>query len=544
MKKFSIALVVVVVLAFGYYAISPMFQNTIVHDAVPALENTATNTLPLLESPTFPVIGTEGHPASGMVQLIDTTEGTVIRYEDYKTLNGPDLFVYLSKDLEAKEFINLGELKGTEGDINYTIPDDVDLRAYRYVLTWCKQFGVLFNYAEIGNMHESEEMTGTVTESTPQESHNEESIDVNNIPVPAVIQNNVQAGPIEKTALLANGCFWCVEHDLEKVNGIIDVVSGYAGGNAENPTYKNYIAGGHREVVMVTYDASTVTFANLVEHIIKHGDPTDTHGSFGDRGSQYAPAIYYENDTEKNEAYRVIKAIDALHVFEKPLPLAVLPRVKFWPAEDYHQNYGDVNPIRYTYYRTASGRDNFIKKYWGDSADTFVVPDMKSSDLNTKGASVNSKEDSWAHFIKPSSDTLKAQLTALQYKVTQENGTESPHTNAYDKNYDEGIYVDIVSGEPLYFSKDKYDSGTGWPSFVKPISNNVVVLREDNTLFSKRTEVRSLYADSHLGHVFDDGPKDRGGKRYCMNSAALRFIPRSAMEQEGYAYLFPLMDAS
>lgn len=346
---------------------------------------------------------------------------------------------------------------------------------------------------------------------------------------------------LEKTALLANGCFWCVEYDLEKVTGVIDVVSGYAGGTTENPTYKNYVGGGHREVVLVTYDANVVTYGNLVEHIIKHGDPTDTTGSFGDRGEEYAPAIYYENNAEKDEAYRVIHAIDALHVFLELLPLLVTPRVTFWPAEEYHQDYAEKNPIRYNLYRTASGRNSFIQKYWGDSAGTFAVPPslMEGSSDQT----MKSKEGSWDTFVKPSEETLRALLTPIQYKVTQKDGTETPFKNAYDKNYDEGIYVDIVSGEPLYLSRDKYDSGTGWPSFVRPISLDVVVLREDNTFFTKRTEVRSRYADSHVGHVFTDGPKDEGGLRYCMNSAALRFIPRSDMEKEGYAYLFPRMDA-
>lgn len=347
---------------------------------------------------------------------------------------------------------------------------------------------------------------------------------------------------VEKTALLANGCFWCVEHDLEKLAGVIDVVSGYADGSLENPTYKNYAEGGHREVVLVTYNENAVSYANLVEHIIKHGDPTDIAGSFGDRGQEYAPALYYENDFEKSEAYRVIRAIDELHVFEKPLPLVVIPRVTFWPAEEYHQDYSKKNPVRYNFYRSASGRDVFIKKYWGDSANSFIVPAVHASE-NSDTQPVVSKEKSWASFLKPTDEELRALLTPLQYKVTQEEGTETPFKNAYDENYAEGIYVDIVSGEPLFLSKDKYDSGTGWPSFVRPISLDVVTLKEDNGILTKRTEVRSRYADSHLGHVFTDGPQDRGGMRYCMNSAALRFIPRSSMEKEGYAYLFPLMDA-
>jgi peptide methionine sulfoxide reductase msrA/msrB len=285
----------------------------------------------------------------------------------------------------------------------------------------------------------------------------------------------------------------------------------------------------------VTYDTGALTFANLVEHIIKHGDPTDAEGSFYDRGLEYAPAIYYENEAERSEALRVIREIDARSVFADPLPLLVTPRVTFWPAEEYHQDYSTKNPVRYTYYRTASGRSAFIERHWGDSVNTFTVP------KNMQNQPVQSKEGTWSSFVKPSDAELRALLTPIQYEVTQNEGTESPFKNAYDKNYAEGIYVDVVSGEPLFLSGDKYDSGTGWPSFVKPISDDAVVLTEDNKLFSKRTEVRSRYADSHIGHVFNDGPEDRGGMRYCMNSSALRFIPRDRMEGEGYAYLLPLV---
>lgn len=431
--------------------------------------------------------------------------------------------------------MSLGKLRGTEGNINYIIPDEVDISEYKYVMTWCKQFGVLFNYADIS-------IDGATSNEESVEDSMQDGDDMNKsarIPIPNTTgQKNNEV--VEKTALLANGCFWCAEHDLEKLTGVIDVVSGYAGGSSENPTYKNYAAGGHREVVHVTYNENVISYANLVEHIIKHGDPTDTSGSFGDRGQEYAPALYYENDFEKNEAYRVIQAIDALHVFEAPLPLLVIPRVAFWPAEEYHQDYSEKNPVRYNLYRGASGRNAFIKKYWGDSADTFTVPAVQAP--QNSGSPIVSKEKTWASFLKPTDEELRVLLTPLQYKVTQEEGTETPFKNAYDKNYAEGIYVDIVSGEPLFFSKDKYDSGTGWPSFVKPISLDVVTLKEDNGIFAKRTEVRSRYADSHVGHVFTDGPQDRGGMRYCMNSAALRFVPRASMEKEGYAYLFPLMD--
>jgi peptide methionine sulfoxide reductase msrA/msrB len=512
MKKAFVAVGIVVVCSVLYYGISPFFSNTIVHDVIPEnltaeQGNTMEKTIPL----SFPLVGTAGHGATGTVRLIEHEGKKTLRYENFKTINGPDLFVYLSSDLKATKFVNLGELKATEGDINYEIPPTTDLSLFKYVLVWCKQFGVLFNYADI---------TVPKEEDAKSEMKKEKAI--------------VPSGP--QTALLANGCFWCVEHDLAKVEGVIDVVSGYAGGTTENPTYENATAGGHKEVVQVTYDPSKVSYANLVEHVIKHGDPTDALGSFHDRGLQYAPAIYYKNDAEKAEARRVIAAVDALHVFPNPLPLSVLPTVKFYPAEDYHQDYSEKNPIRYNYYRTGSGRSAFIEKTWGTRANIFEVP-AQSVVISLQNEVTQYNAMSWNDFQKPTAEELKAKLTTLQYKVTQKEGTESPFANAYDKNYEAGIYVDIVSGEPLYFSKDKYDSGTGWPSFVKPISDDAVTLKEDDGLFTSRTEVRSKHADSHVGHVFDDGPKDRGGKRYCMNSAAMRFIEKADMEKEGYAYL-------
>lgn len=341
-----------------------------------------------------------------------------------------------------------------------------------------------------------------------------------------------------ETAHLANGCFWCVEHDLEPLPGVISVVSGYAGGTSENPTYENYYKGGHREVVEVTYDPTVITYANLVEHIIKHGDPTDAEGSFYDRGIYYAPAIYYKNEAEKEIALEVIKAVDALKVFEAPLPLAVLPAAKFWPAEDYHQDYSKKNPLKYSYYRNGSGRTKFFENAWGEEVWTFNISNnFKKESLDSNTTLKQFNNDSWNDYFKPSSAELKNTLNLSTYKVTQENGTERSGTSPLDSIYEPGIYVDVVSGEPLFSSRDKFDSGTGWPSFVKPISEDVVTLHEDKGFFSVRTEVRSRYADSHVGHVFDDGPVDRGGKRYCMNGAALRFIPKAEMEKAGYAYL-------
>lgn len=333
---------------------------------------------------------------------------------------------------------------------------------------------------------------------------------------------HLQTNGQTKTALMANGCFWCAEADFEKLPGVVDVISGYAGGTNDNPTYENYAKSGHREVVQITYDPAQISYAGLVEYLIKHGDPTDADGSFRDRGAEYAPAVYYENEDEKNSALAVIADSDAAHIFDTPITLAVLPRIKFWPAEEYHQDYYKKNAFRYGYYRLGSGRDAFIKKHWKD--DTSVSKNPAALDSSAP----------WKSYQKPSQAVIQKLLTPLQYKVTQEDGTEAPFQNEYNENKQEGIYVDILSGEPLYSSLDKYDSGTGWPSFVKPIAPKSVVLKEDKSLFSTRTEVRSKYADSHIGHVFPDGPKDRGGLRYCMNSAALRFIPKEDLSQNWY----------
>lgn len=324
-----------------------------------------------------------------------------------------------------------------------------------------------------------------------------------------------------KTALLANGCFWCVESDLEKVPGVLEVVSGYAGGSTENPTYSTYVAGEHREVVEVTYDPERVTYANLVEHILKHGDPTDGEGSFYDRGAAYAPAVYFDTPEEKQAAELLIKKADDAKVFKKPIAILILPRPAFWKAEEYHQDFYKKNSTKYHFYRNASGRDAFIESTWGAEANSFSLS--------------ASSVPAWTKFLKPSEAELKEKLTALQFYVTQKEGTEEPFNNEYNANKEEGIYVDIVSGEPLYSSRDKYDSGTGWPSFVKPITPDAVTTHREFSIAGWRTEVRSKYADSHLGHVFPDGPADRGGQRYCMNSAALRFIPKEKLISEGYS---------
>jgi peptide methionine sulfoxide reductase msrA/msrB len=322
-----------------------------------------------------------------------------------------------------------------------------------------------------------------------------------------------------KTMLLAGGCFWCLEADLSKLPAVVSAVSGYAGGTTEHPTYETYAAGGHREVVLVTYDPSQVTFEEILIFAMKHMDPTDDGGSFYDRGRGYAPVFYYENDEEKSIIEHLIAEVDAKGVYNKPLAIAVEPRPPFWPAEAYHQKYAfkQESAAHYERYRQASGRSDFSASVWG-------------SDL---GPTLP-----WRVSPQHSPEDLHSALSPLAYAVTQEDATEPPFSSEYDKFFEPGIYVDVVSGVPLFSSKDKYDSGSGWPSFTRPIKDRVLKEKSDTKLRIHRTEVRSRDADSHLGHVFADGPSDRGGLRYCINGAALRFVPKEQMEKEGYgAYL-------
>jgi peptide methionine sulfoxide reductase msrA/msrB len=319
-------------------------------------------------------------------------------------------------------------------------------------------------------------------------------------------------------AYFAGGCFWCVESDFEKLEGVKEVYSGYMGGEQDNPTYKNH--GDHRESVEVIYDASVVSYKNLVEYFFRHHDPTDPDGSFYDRGHSYTSAIYPQNNQEEESAWLVIKDLEDKKVFDKSIVTAVERDATFWIAEDYHQDYHQKNPVRYKGFRFASGRDKFIKKVWGERDDF---------EIKLEGTT-----NKWSDFVKPTDEELRASLSEISYKVTQKDGTERPRSEGnLDKNYDPGIYVDIVSGEPLFSSDDKFDSGTGWPSFTKPISAEFVVTKTDRKLIIARTEVRSRYADSHLGHVFKDGPEPTG-QRWCMNGAAMRFIPLEEMGSEGY----------
>jgi len=224
------------------------------------------------------------------------------------------------------------------------------------------------NNVEVKNNITNEAVIAATSKASPQQNK-EDTGDVEGATVVATT-NTEQTANIQ-TAQFANGCFWCVEADLQKVSGVVAVVSGYADGTNENPTYENYGENGHREVVLVTYDATVVSYGNLVEHILKHGDVTDPNGSFGDRGAEYAPALYYSTETEKNIAERIVASVENATVYDGAITIEIIPTAKFWNAEDYHQNYAEKNPIKYFYYRTASGRTAFIETYWGERAEIF-----------------------------------------------------------------------------------------------------------------------------------------------------------------------------
>ncbi|SFG07196.1 peptide methionine sulfoxide reductase msrA/msrB [Desulfotomaculum arcticum] len=303
-------------------------------------------------------------------------------------------------------------------------------------------------------------------------------------------------------ATFAGGCFWCLVAPFKQIPGVISVIAGYTGGHKECPTYEEVCSKttGHYEAVQISFNPELCSYEKLLDRYWRQIDPTDTGGQFADRGPTYKTAIFYHNDVQKQKAEASKKELQQSGLFDLPIATQIIPASTFYPAEEYHQNYHEKNPVHYGMYRRGSGRESFIEQHWGKDADKKL---------------------------------LKKRLTTIQYDVTQNNGTEPPFHNEYWDNKRDGIYVDIVSGEPLFSSKDKFDSGCGWPSFTKPLNPDIVHEKKDTSHSMIRTEVRSNKAGSHLGHVFDDGPAPTG-LRYCINSAALRFIPKEAMEQEGY----------
>ncbi|TCT25500.1 peptide methionine sulfoxide reductase msrA/msrB [Melghiribacillus thermohalophilus] len=312
-------------------------------------------------------------------------------------------------------------------------------------------------------------------------------------------------------ATFAGGCFWCMVEPFDARPGIYNIVSGYTGGHTENPSYEEVCSGktGHVEAVQITFDPDLFPYEKLLDLFWRSIDPTDPGGQFHDRGPQYQTAIFYHNEKQKQLAETSKQKLEKSKVFKDPIVTEIRPASAFYPAEEEHQDYYKKNPFHYRLYKKGSGRQDFLLNTWGPKKDR---------------------------------QQLKKQLTPMQYTVTQENGTEPPFQNEYWDHFEEGIYVDVVSGEPLFSSRDKYDAGCGWPSFTRPIDQSHITERLDTSHGMRRIEVRSLQGDSHLGHVFDDGPKDRGGFRYCINSAALKFVPKEKMEEEGYGHLLYLFD--
>ncbi|MEG1131537.1 MAG: peptide-methionine (R)-S-oxide reductase MsrB [Romboutsia sp.] len=315
-----------------------------------------------------------------------------------------------------------------------------------------------------------------------------------------------------KLATFAGGCFWCMFKPFSKYEGIGKITAGYTGGEIKNPTYDQVCqeTTGHLEAIQIAYDDEIVKYDDLLNIFWKQIDPTDSQGQFNDRGRRYKTAIFYHDENQKNLAIKSKKELDESNLFDDPIMTEILPAQTFYVAEEYHQDYYKKEPIHYEMYYRGSGRYDFIKNNW----------DKNNNERNI----------------------LKEKLTPIQFEVTQNDKTEAAFSNEYWNNKQEGIYVDIVSGEVLFTSKDKFDSGCGWPSFTKPVSEKVLREKSDFSNDMYRIEVRSTKANSHLGHVFDDGPEDQGGLRYCINSAALKFIPKENMKKEGYENYLNLLN--
>lgn len=308
---------------------------------------------------------------------------------------------------------------------------------------------------------------------------------------------------------LAGGCFWGLEAYMQKLNGVEDAVSGYANGKTENPSYYDLKTSGHAETVKVIYNPDIISLEDILAHYLRVVNPVSVNKQGNDVGTQYRTGIYYTDEADKTIIENILAKEQTKH--DKPIAIEVEPLKQFYDAEEYHQDYLEKNPGGYCHIDLSLA---------DKPLDKDKEPMIDSS-----------------RYIKPSDEELKKNLTEIQYDVTQNSATERAFSHEYHDSFKRGIYVDITTKEPLFSSTDKFESGCGWPSFSKPISKDVVKYFEDNSHFMHRTEVRSRSGDAHLGHVFNDGPKELGGQRYCINGASLEFIPYDEMDEKGYGYL-------
>jgi peptide methionine sulfoxide reductase msrA/msrB len=340
---------------------------------------------------------------------------------------------------------------------------------------------------------------------------------------------------------LAGGCFWCTEAYFQEENGIIDAVSGYAGGEESNASYLSVAKGTtkHREAVQITYDRNIISTEKVLDIYWSHIDPTNTEGQFADIGFHYTSAIFFQNEEQGAVARDSKMRLQKSGVFDKPIATEILAFTTFFKAEEYHQDYYKKASDHYERYKKGSGRAGFVEDTWAKDA---AIRFLQSEQTETISKNDVSKKSDYDYTEEEIAELLK-NLDPLAYHVVAENGTESPFDNAYWDNKADGIYVDKVTGKPLFSSTHKYDSGTGWPSFWRTIEDDSVTMHEDNSLSTTRTEIRS--DAGHVGHVFEDGPTAEGGRRFCTNSASLRFVSKEEMIKEGYSdYLYLFSTAS